>query len=37
MLFADNIVLVDKIKKDINVKLELWRDILEFRKFRLNI
>ena len=36
MLFADDIVLVDETKDGINSKLELWRDTLESRGFRLS-
>ena len=35
MLFADDIVLVDETRAGINVKLELWRQTLESRDFRL--
>ena len=36
MLFADYIVLVDEMRAGVNVKLELWRQILESRGFRLS-
>ena len=36
MLFADDIVLVDETKTRVNVKLELWRQTLESRAFRLS-
>ena len=36
MLFADDIVLIGKIKEGINKKLELWRQTLETRGFRLS-
>ena len=36
MLFADDIVLVDETKAGVNVKLELWRQTLESRGFRLS-
>lgn len=29
MLFANNIVLVDKTRRGVNAKLEIWRDALE--------
>ena len=29
MLFADDIILIDEIKKRVNTKLELWRQTLE--------
>jgi len=35
MLFADDIVLVDEMKARVNAKLELWRQTLESRGFRL--
>jgi len=36
MLFADDIVLVDETRAGVNVKLELWRQTLESRDFRLS-
>ena len=36
MLFADDIILVDERRARVNVKLELWRQTLEFRDFRLS-
>ena len=36
MLFADDIVLVDETRTGINIKLELWRQTLESRGFRLS-
>ena len=36
MLFADDIILIGEIKEEINKKLELWRQILEARGFRLS-
>ena len=36
MLFADDIVLVDETRAGVNVKLELWRQTLESRGFRLS-
>ena len=36
MLFADDIVLVDETRVGVNVKLELWRQTLESRGFRLS-
>ena len=36
MLFADDIALVDKTRTEVNVKLELWRQTLESRDFRLS-
>ena len=36
MLFADDIVLIGEIKKRVNKKLELWRQTLEARGFRLS-
>ena len=36
MLFADDIVLVDETIAGVNVKLELWRQTLESRGFRLS-
>jgi len=35
MLFADDIVLVDETIAGVNAKLELWRQTLESRGFRL--
>ena len=36
MLFADDIVLIDETNKRVNTKLELWRQTLEAREFRLS-
>ena len=36
MLFANDIVLIGEIKKRVNKKLELWRQTLEARGFRLS-
>ena len=36
MLFADDIVLIDKTRARVNAKLELWRQTLESRGFRLS-
>ncbi|KAL3518872.1 hypothetical protein ACH5RR_021461 [Cinchona calisaya] len=36
MLFADDIVLVDGTKDGVNAKLEVWRETLEAKGFRIN-
>ena len=36
MLFANNIVLVDETRAGVNTKLELWRQTLKSRGFRLS-
>ncbi|PKA66268.1 ubiquitin-protein ligase E3 C [Apostasia shenzhenica] len=36
MLFADDIVLVEKTKEGAKAKLELWRNALEFKGFHLS-
>ena len=36
MLFADDIVLVDETKEGVNTKLELWRNNLESKGFKLS-
>ncbi|KAM0844118.1 hypothetical protein ACQ4PT_057266 [Festuca glaucescens] len=36
MLFADDVVLVDETRADVNRKLELWRQTLESKGFRLS-
>uniref|UniRef100_A0A0A9I3P2 Reverse transcriptase domain-containing protein n=1 Tax=Arundo donax TaxID=35708 RepID=A0A0A9I3P2_ARUDO len=36
MLFADDVVLVDDSRTEVNKKLELWRQTLESKNFRLN-
>ncbi|KAL4204097.1 hypothetical protein AMTRI_Chr01g130510 [Amborella trichopoda] len=36
MLFADDIVLIDEARNDINTKLELWRDALESKGFKIS-
>jgi hypothetical protein len=35
MLFANDVVLVDESRTGVNQKLELWRQILEAKYFRL--
>lgn len=37
MLFVNDIVLVDEIREDINIKLEFWRKVLEYKGMRLSI
>jgi hypothetical protein len=36
MLFTDDVVLIDKSRIGVNQKLELWRQTLESKDFRLN-
>ena len=36
MLFADDVVLVDESRAGVNMKLELWRQTLESKGFRLS-
>ena len=36
MLFADDVVLVDESQTGVNQKLELWRETLESKSFRLS-
>ena len=36
MLFADDIILVDETKAGVNTKLELWRQTIESRGFKLS-
>ena len=36
MLFADDIILVDETRVGVNTKLELWRQTLKSRGFRLS-
>jgi hypothetical protein len=36
MLFADDVVLVDESRTGVNQKLELWRQTLEVKDFRLS-
>jgi hypothetical protein len=36
MFFADDVVLVDESRTSINTKLELWRDTIESKDFRLS-
>ena len=36
MCFVDDIVLVDETRYRVNVKLEIWRDALESKGFRLS-
>ncbi|XP_058185608.1 uncharacterized protein LOC131302831 [Rhododendron vialii] len=33
MMFADDIVLVDETVRDVNTKLEIWREVLESKSF----
>ena len=33
---ADDLVLVDEMKKDVNTKLEIWRNMLESKCFKLS-
>lgn len=34
MLFADVVILIDKIHREVNAKLEVWREILLSKGFR---
>jgi hypothetical protein len=36
MLFADDVVLVDESQEGVNRKLELWRQTLESKRFRIS-
>ena len=36
MLFSDDIILIGETKEEVNKKLELWRQTLEARGFRLS-
>nr|XP_009599585.1 uncharacterized protein LOC104095213 [Nicotiana tomentosiformis] len=36
MLFADDIVLIDETRRGVNVKLEVWRQTLESKGFKLS-
>jgi hypothetical protein len=36
MLFADDVVLIDESRIEVNQKLELWRQTLESKGFRLS-
>jgi hypothetical protein len=36
MLFADDVVLMDESRTGVDQKLELWRQTLEAKSFRLN-
>ena len=36
MLFADDIVLVDETREEVNAKLESWRKTLEVKGFKLS-
>ena len=36
MLFANDVILVDKNGEDINLKLKMWRDTLKTKSFRLS-
>ena len=36
MLFADDIVLIEETREDVNRKLEMWREVLESKGFRLS-
>ena len=37
MLFVDDIILVDETRARVNAKLELWRQTLESRDFKLRL
>ena len=36
MMFADDIVLVDETARGVNTKLEIWREALESKRFRIS-
>jgi hypothetical protein len=36
MLFADDVILVDKSREGVNRKVELWRQTLESKEFRIS-
>ena len=36
MLFANDIVLIGESRKEVNSKLEMWREVLESKGFRLS-
>ncbi|XP_070045053.1 uncharacterized protein [Nicotiana tomentosiformis] len=36
MLFADDIVLIDEMRDDVNAQLEVWRQTLEYNSFKLS-
>ena len=36
MLFANDVVLIDETREEVNAKLELWMDVLESNGFRIN-
>ena len=36
MLFADDIVLIDETKSGVNVKLDVWREVLESKGFKIS-
>ena len=36
MLFADDIVLIDETKYEVNAKLEVWREALESKGFKIS-
>ncbi|XP_016476031.1 uncharacterized protein LOC107797642 [Nicotiana tabacum] len=36
MLFADNIVLIDETRNGVNARLEVWRQTLEYKGFKLS-
>jgi hypothetical protein len=36
MLFADDVVLVDETREGVNGKLELWKDALELKGFKIS-
>ncbi|KAG5620749.1 hypothetical protein H5410_005967 [Solanum commersonii] len=36
MLFADDILLIDETRDRVNARLEMWRQVLEFKGFRLS-
>ena len=36
MLFVDDIVLIDETKSRVNAKLDVWREVLESKGFKIN-
>ena len=36
MLFADDIVLIDETKSGVNAKLDVWREVLESKGFKIS-
>ena len=36
MLFADDIVLIDETKFGVNAKLDVWREVLESKGFKIS-